>query len=173
MDVSILTMYFTRYGAVAIFVIVFLEYLNMPGFPAGIIMPLAGVMAAKGNISFGWVMVITVAAGLLGSLILYWMGLKGGKLFLRAYIRRFPKHEPALRKNMEWVREKGCMGVFLAKLMPMIRTLVSIPAGVLQMPLDKYIISSTLGIFVWNFFFVGAGYVMGDSVFTLLERMTL
>ena len=67
MDLSILTMYFTRYGAVAIFVIVFLEYLNMPGFPAGIIMPLAGVMASKGNIGFGWVMVITVAAGLLGS----------------------------------------------------------------------------------------------------------
>ena len=168
MDLSILTMYFTRYGVVAIFVIVFLEYLNMPGFPAGIIMPLAGVMASKGNIGFGWVMVITVAAGLLGSLLLYCLGLKGGKVFLGAYIRRFPKHEPALKRTMEWVREKGCRGVFLAKLMPMIRTVVSIPAGVLQMPLDKYIISSTLGIFVWNFIFVGAGYVLGDSVFTIL-----
>ncbi len=171
MDLSALTMYFNQYGAVAIFVIVFLEYLNMPGFPAGIIMPLAGVMAARGDIGFGWVMVITVAAGLLGSLLLYFMGLKGGGVFLRAYIRRFPKQEPALRRNMEWVKEKGCRGVFFAKLIPMVRTLVSIPAGVLQMPLDKYIVSSTLGIFVWNFVFVGAGYVLGDSVFELLERI--
>ena len=69
MDLATLTFYFTKYGAIAIFVIVFLEYLNLPGFPAGIIMPLSGIMAAKGNIHFFWVMVITVAAGLLGSLL--------------------------------------------------------------------------------------------------------
>ena len=56
MDLGTLTYYFTRYGAIAIFVIVFLEYLNLPGFPAGIIMPLSGIMAAKGNIHFFWVM---------------------------------------------------------------------------------------------------------------------
>ncbi len=173
MDLSSLTVYFTQYGAVAIFVIVFLEYLNLPGFPAGIIMPLSGVMAAKGNISFGWVMVITVAAGLAGSLLLYLLGLKGGQVFLKAYVRRFPKQEEALHRNMEWVKKKGCMGVFLAKLIPMLRTIVSIPAGVLQMPLDKYVFSSTLGIFVWNFFFVGAGYLLGDSVFELLEKIPL
>ncbi len=173
MDISTLTMYFTQYGAVAIFVIVFLEYLNLPGFPAGIIMPLAGVMAAKGNIHFGWVMVITVAAGLAGSLLLYFLGLKGGQIFLRNYIRRFPNQEPGLRRNMEWVREKGCMGVFLAKLIPMLRTIVSIPAGVLQMPLGRYVLSSTMGIAVWNFVFVGAGYLLGDSVFELLEKTPL
>ena len=62
MDLSSITYYFTRYGAIAIFVIVFLEYLNLPGFPAGIIMPLSGIMAAKGNINFFWVMAITLAA---------------------------------------------------------------------------------------------------------------
>ena len=49
MDLSTITLYFTRYGAIAIFVIVFLEYLNLPGFPAGIIMPLSGIMAARGE----------------------------------------------------------------------------------------------------------------------------
>ena len=61
MTIEIVMQYFTRYGAVAIFVIVLLEYLNLPGFPAGIIMPLSGVMAAKGNIHFFWVMVISVS----------------------------------------------------------------------------------------------------------------
>lgn len=168
MDLNVLTYYFTRYGAVAIFVIVFLEYLNLPGFPAGIIMPLSGIMAAKGNINFAWVMVITVAAGLLGSLLLYGLGRKGGQVFLNAYTRRFPKQKEPLEKNLEWIRKKGCMGVFLGKLLPMIRTIVSIPAGVIQMDLGKYVVSSTCGIFIWNFVFVGLGYVMGDKVFELL-----
>lgn len=168
MDLSTLTLYFTRYGAIAIFVIVFLEYLNLPGFPAGIIMPLSGIMAAKGNINFFWVMVITVAAGLAGSLALYVLGWKGGELFLKAYIKKFPKQRETLEKNLEWVRQKGCIGVFVGKLLPMIRTIVSIPAGVIKMNLAKYIISSTCGILIWNFVFVGAGYVMGEKVFQML-----
>lgn len=169
MDLSTVTYYFTRYGAIAIFVIVFLEYLNLPGFPAGIIMPLSGIMAARGNIPFVWVMVITVAAGLLGSLLLYGIGRKGGEVFLNAYTRRFPKQKEALQKNLEWVRKKGCAGVFVGKLLPMIRTLISIPAGVVRMDLLKYIVSSTCGIFIWNLVFVGAGYVLGDKVFEMLQ----
>lgn len=165
MDLAALTMYFTKYGAAAIFVIVMLEYLNLPGFPAGVIMPLAGVMAAKGNISFGWVMVITVCAGLTGSLILYFLGWKGGELFMERYLRKFPKQREKIEGYLEWVNRHGCIGVFVAKLIPMIRTLVSIPAGVLQMNLGKYVISSTMGIFVWNLVFVGAGYLLGDQIF--------
>ncbi len=168
MDITTLTLYFTKYGAIAIFIIVFLEYLNLPGFPAGIIMPLSGIMAARGNISFAWVMVITVAAGLLGSLLLYALGWKGGELFLNAYTKRFPKQKDAIEKNLEWVRKKGCAGVFVGKLLPMIRTLISIPAGVVRMAPSKYIFSSVCGIFIWNFVFVGAGYVLGDQVFRIL-----
>lgn len=171
MDLTTLTFYFTQYGAIAIFVIVLLEYLNLPGFPAGIIMPLSGVMAAKGNINFILVMVITVAAGLTGSLALYFLGRKGGDLFLNAYTKRFPKQKEVIMKNLNWVNEKGFVGVFVAKLLPMVRTIVSIPAGVLKMNLTKYIVSSTLGIFIWNFVFVGAGYVLGDKVFEILGSL--
>lgn len=165
MDLTELTLYFTQYGVLAIFVVVFLEYLNLPGFPAGVIMPFSGVMAAKGNVGFVTVMLVTVAAGLLGSLVLYLLGRKGGGAFLKAYGKRFPKQQEVLNKNLEWVRQRGCTGVFLAKLIPMVRTLVSIPAGVLQMNLWKYTLSSALGITVWNFVFVGAGYVLGEEVF--------
>lgn len=171
MDLSTITLYFTKYGAIAIFVIVLLEYMNLPGFPAGIIMPLSGIMAAKGNIHFFWVMVITVSAGLLGSLLLYGLGRNGGEVFLKAYTKKFPKQKEALDKNMEWIRKKGSLGVFLGKLLPMVRTIVSIPAGVVKMDITKYVISSTCGIFIWNFIFVGAGYLMGDKVFRLLGVM--
>lgn len=168
MDFETISYYLTEFGAIAIFVIVLLEYLNLPGFPAGVIMPMAGIMAARGNLSFLSVMILTVLAGLIGSLGLYLLGHKGGEVFLNAYLRRFPKHRETIEKNMDWIRRKGCMGVFLGKLLPMVRTLISIPAGVVRMNLAKYTLSSLGGIIIWNFVFVGAGYICGDSVFTLL-----
>lgn len=171
MDAAALTMYFTQYGGIAIFVIVFLEYLNLPGFPAGIIMPLAGLMAARGELPFLWVMAITVAAGLLGSLLLYFIGQKGGWLVMKLYLKHFPNQEEALQKSLDWVRLHGATGLFVAKLIPMLRTLISIPAGVMQMPLLSYIVSSTLGIAVWNLIFVGAGYLMGEQIFQWLDKL--
>jgi membrane protein DedA with SNARE-associated domain len=165
---DVIMQYFARYGGIAIFVIVLLEYLNLPGFPAGVIMPLAGMWAAKGNIRFIPALIITVAAGLLGSLILYFLGYKGGELFLQKYLDKFPRQRKAIEDKLEWVRQKGSVGIFISKLIPMIRTLVSIPAGISKMNLVQYTVSSTLGIFVWNLFFVGAGYYLGDAVLKLL-----
>lgn len=169
MSIDILIDYFTRYGAAAIFVIVLLEYMNMPGFPAGVIMPLAGVWAAHGKIHFGIALLITIAAGLTGSWILYLLGYKGGELFLDKCLNKFPKQREKIEDKFEMVRQKGCFGIFLAKLIPMIRTLISIPAGVMKMDFWKYTISSMLGIAVWNLFFVGAGYFLGDAVFRYIK----
>ncbi len=168
MTLDTLTFYFTTYGGIAIFIIVLLEYMNMPGFPAGVIMPLAGVWAAKGNIHFAVVMLITLAAGVLGSWILYFLGRMGGNLLLEKYVRKFPKQRVAIERNFDLIREKGFFGIFLSKLLPMVRTLISIPAGVLKMNFMKYTISSALGVFLWNLVFVGAGYLLGDTVFAYL-----
>lgn len=168
MTMELIMQYFARYGGIAIFVIVLLEYLNLPGFPAGVIMPLAGLWAARGNIRFLPALAITVAAGLTGSMILYYLGYKGGELFLQKYLNKFPKQRPAIEKKLAWIRNKGSVGIFISKLVPMVRTLVSIPAGVSKMNLVQYTISSTLGIFVWNLFFVGAGYYLGDAVLSYL-----
>lgn len=169
MNLTVLTEYFTEYGLAAVFVIVLLEYLNLPGFPAGIIMPLAGIMAARGRIDFMVTLFVTVLAGLIGSWVLYLLGWKGGEVFLGFYMRKFPKQRKPLERNMEWLKKNGCIGVFWAKLIPMLRTLISIPAGVIKMDFAKYTISSALGIFLWNLVFVGAGYVCGDAVFTLFS----
>ena len=100
--------------------------------------------------------------------ILYFFGRFGGDVFLKVYVKKFPKQQKAIDRNFEMIRQKGCAGIFISKLIPMVRTLISIPAGVLHIDFMKYTISSALGIFVWNFFFVGAGYLMGNKVFELL-----
>ena len=106
MNTELITNYFEIYGGLAIFVVVLLEYMNLPGFPAGIIMPLAGVYAAHGGLSLFSTIAISVAAGEIGSWILYFLGMYGGNAFLKVYLRKFPKHEPAINhtfymKNMD------------------------------------------------------------------------
>ena len=129
MSLETITICFTRYGAVAIFIIVLLEYMNLPGFPAGVIMPLSGAWAAKGNIDFPMFLLITLSAGLLGSRILYAFGRIGGSILLEKYLQKFPKHREPIEKNFEMIRQRGFFGIFISKLIPMVRTIVSIPAS--------------------------------------------
>lgn len=168
MNADLIMHYLRTYGSIAIFIIVLLEYMNLPGFPAGVIMPLAGVWAAKGEMNFFIALAITVAAGLTGSMILYWLGRFGGELFLTKYFTHFPNQRKVIEDKMEFLRQKGSVGIFISKLLPMVRTLISIPAGIIHMNLRKYIISSTLGIIVWNFIFVGAGYFLSDMVMKMI-----
>ncbi len=168
MSIQNLTSYFLQYGAFFIYLIVLLEYLNLPGFPAGVIMPLAGIWAARGAISFQLALLLSVAAGLTGSWALYLLGRFGGGKVLDFYFKKFPKHKPVIEDKMEFLRQKGCIGVFVSKLLPMVRTLISIPAGMVKMDFVKYTVSSLCGIFLWNLAFVGAGYFFGDAAINFL-----
>ena len=168
MNIQELTEYFLKYGAFFIYLIVFLEYLNLPGFPAGLIMPLSGIWAARGEISFPLVMLLTLAAGLTGSWLLYFLGRLGGPKVMEFYFRKFPKQKAVIEDKMKFLREKGCAGVFVSKLIPVARTLISIPAGMVKMNFTKYTLSSACGVFLWNLAFVGAGYFLGEPALDLL-----
>ena len=107
MNIQTLTQYFLEYGAFFIYLIVLLEYMNLPGFPAGLIMPLAGIWAAKGEISFPIVMLLSVFAGLTGSWLLYFLGRLGGPKVMGFYFKKFPKHQAVIEEKMDMLREKG------------------------------------------------------------------
>lgn len=169
MSIQTLTDYFIQYGAFFIYLIVLLEYMNLPGFPAGVIMPLSGIWAAKGEISFPAVMVLTVAAGLTGSWLLYLLGRLGGSKAMGFYFKKFPKQQAVIEEKIEFLGEKGGIGVFVSKLLPMVRTLISIPAGMVKMDFVKYTVSSLCGIFLWNLAFVGAGYFFGEAAVNFLS----
>ena len=87
----------------------------------------------------------------------------GGGKVMEFYFKKFPKHRPVIEEKMAFLREKGGTGVFVSKLLPMVRTLISIPAGMVKMNFTKYTVSSACGIFLWNLAFVGAGYFFGDA----------
>ncbi|MGL4773178.1 MAG: DedA family protein, partial [Clostridium sp.] len=114
--------------------------------------------------SFILVLIISVLAGLVGSWGLYFVGRGFGGVLLKKYMEKFPKQKEIINKNVEKLQEKGCIWVFISKLLPMVRTIISIPAGLLKMNFLKYTLSSAIGVLIWNFVFVGAGYYFGEGI---------
>lgn len=100
MDIDAVLNYFATYGLTLLFVIVFLEYLNLPGLPAGIIMPAAGILASRNNQSIVLVVFISVVAGVLGSIVLYLIGYYGGAILLDKLGLKFPKIQPTIRNKI-------------------------------------------------------------------------
>ncbi len=164
MDYNTVMEYLRSYGAVAIMVIVFLEYLNLPGFPAGVVMPLAGFWASHGGISFAAVMGLSILAGLMGSWVLYFVGRAFGAPLLDHWKKKFPRQKPVIDRALQFVQKRGYWGLFIGKLIPVLRTLVPIPAGVIRMDFARYTVFSAMGVAVWNLAFVGAGYFFGQVV---------
>ena len=154
-----------NYGLIFMFIIVFMEYLNLPGFPSGIIMPAVGIWCTKSDTSFLVALSISVAAGVLGSLILYYVGKYGGRPLLEKLYNKYPKTAPKLKEIERGMIDKGSWTVFISKLIPVVRTLVGFPAGAVKMNIFKYVISSAFGIVVWNFLFMISGRFMGDIIF--------
>ncbi len=164
MEFQMILNYFSQYGLIFLFIIVFLEYLNLPGLPAGIIMPAAGMLIANGEMNFFVAIIISVVAGVLGSVSLYMIGRYGGVKLLDKYLKKFPKQKPYVDNIAMRVKERGNFGVFISKLIPVARTLVSIPAGVFKLNFLSFVVYSALGIFFWNTAFISAGYFLGDII---------
>lgn len=161
MTIDTLLEYFTRYGQWILFLIVFLEYLNLPGLPAGIIMPAAGILISRSQMNFISALIVSVIAGLLGSIVLYYLGKFLGKPIIDKLQCKYPKMKKAVDKTYTYVNKYGDKGVLVARVIPVARTIISIVAGVFNINFFKYLIYSTIGITMWNLAFIYAGYAFG------------
>lgn len=161
---EIVWQYFAAYGYYFLFLIVFLEYLNLPGLPAGIIMPAVGILIARGGGNFIFSLLVSVVAGLLGSSVLYLLGFFLDNLVIKKFYRRYPKMQPAFDKTAGYVERYGDKGVFIARLIPVARTLISLAAGVFQINFKRFLLYSSGGIAIWNFVFIFAGYAFGEAI---------
>ncbi|WP_053984312.1 DedA family protein [Niameybacter massiliensis] len=156
--------YMQDYGIIFLFIIVYLEYLNLPGLPAGIIMPAAGFLVATSNINFIYALVISVIAGMLGSYSLYALGYYIGSPVVDKVYNKFKKSRPAIDKSFGYLDKYGNKGVFISRLIPVARTLISLVAGTGKMKVWSFTIYSIGGIAIWNCGFILAGYIMGIVV---------
>ncbi|HCL03080.1 MAG TPA: alkaline phosphatase [Lachnoclostridium phytofermentans] len=151
-----------NYGLWIVFFVVLLEYLNLPGFPAGVILPFAGAWSAS-HCDFIVAFLVTVVAGILGSILLYYLGRFGGEKLIRFFTGKSPKLKAKMEQLNKKIESKGAYAVFISKLIPVVRTLIGIPAGALRMNLTQYIVASTLGIIIWNGALFSFGYFIGGG----------
>jgi membrane protein DedA with SNARE-associated domain len=135
-----------------------------PPVPSELVLPLAGYTASQGH--YGLVPAILWATGgsLAGALLLYWLGAAWGLERTCALADRIPlMHAEDVRKAVAWFGSHGRAAVFLGRLVPGVRSLVSIPAGIDRMPLATFCLYTTAGSLLWNAALILAGYELGEQ----------
>lgn len=157
--------YMSEYGTVFLFVIVFLEYMNLPGLPAGIIMPAAGLLVARNSMHFSMALILSVVAGLLGSYVLYGIGYYVGHPLLDKVYQRYEKLQSPINKTVGYMDKYGNRGLLISRLIPVARTLIALVVGTTRMKLVPFTVYSILGITVWNATLITTGYVIGRLAF--------
>jgi len=128
---------------------------SLPGHPAPLNFLVVGLMGTLGN--------------LVGSLIAYWVGRTGGRPLIQRWGRYIFMRERELVRAEAWFGEHGETAVFVSRLLPVVRTFISLPAGVAEMPLGRFTLYTFAGCLPWTFALAGVGYALG-SRWATVER---
>ena len=159
-NVNLVVEYILKYGIIFLFFIVYLEYLNLPGLPGGVILPAIGVLIANNEYSFFGMFIISVLAGVLGSISLYYVG----NPLLEWIKKKFPKAKGSIDKAFDFSKRFGSKGVFVCRLLPVVRTIVSLISGTVKEDIVEFTIYSTFGIAIWNLVFIFGGYITSKAL---------
>jgi membrane protein DedA with SNARE-associated domain len=155
-----------RLGYVGIAVLVALENV-FPPIPSEVILPLAGFLAGQGRFWLPAAVLAATLGSLAGALVLYAVGHYFGEDRIRRLVRRYGKWFTVSERDLDraegWFDRHGGAVVFFGRLVPIIRSLVSIPAGVRRMPLGRFLLYTALGSTLWNGALIGAGWLLGDN----------
>ncbi len=149
-------------GEIGIFLLMLLESANIP-IPSEVTMPFAGFLASSGKFSF-WIVVLVGALGnLVGSLISYWIGLKGGRPFLERHGKYFFVNIKDLEKGDRAFKNHGLKIAFWSRLLPVVRTFISLPAGINRASLKGFALYTFLGSFIWSALLAYVGFWAGEN----------
>lgn len=155
-----------RLGAVGVALLIILENV-FPPIPSEIVLPFAGFVAQRGDGSVVVMIVAATVGAVIGALILYYVAALIGPVRLGVFIAKFGKWfgvKPAdLTRAEQWFDRHAVAAVLLGRCVPLIRSVVSVPAGFRRMPLVPFIAYTALGSAVWNTALIGAGAVLGNQ----------
>jgi membrane protein DedA with SNARE-associated domain len=158
------TAIFDRLGYLGVFLLMLAENV-FPPIPSEVVMPLAGYAAARGSVSLAGVIVAGVLGSLAGAAFWFWIGARFGLERLRraaaSHGRWLTIAPPDVDRSVRWFDRHGRMAVLFGRLVPAVRTLISVPAGVLGMPLAQFALYTTVGTAVWTTALAWAGHALG------------
>ncbi|WP_277585247.1 DedA family protein [Psychrobacillus antarcticus] len=154
------------YGYLGIFLLIALENI-FPPIPSEVILTLGGFMTTTTHMTIFWVIVVSTIGSVVGAVILYWIGLQLNVERLEKIVDRWghilritPKD---IRKSNDWFHKFGVWTVFFGRLVPLIRSLISIPAGMSRMNMGIFLLLTTIGSLIWNTILVCVGAAVGAS----------
>lgn len=154
-------------SATAYWGIVFLMVVEnvFPPIPSEVIMPLAGFMATQGHLAMLGVILAGTVGSVLGAVPLYYLGRTIGEERLKGYADRHGRWLTVSREDLDsakqWFARHGARAVLLCRLVPGVRSLISIPAGIAGMPLAPFLLFTTIGAGLWTALLAYAGYWLG------------
>jgi len=152
---------FGAWGWVAVFILMVLESACIP-VPSEAIMPFAGFVVSEGKMSLFAIVAAGVAGNLVGSWIAYWIGLYGGRPFIDKYGKYVLLRHHHLDLAESWFDRWGAPTVFFSRCLPIVRTFISLPAGMARMPFWKFTLYTTLGCVPWVFMLGYVGVKLGE-----------
>ncbi|WP_256104345.1 DedA family protein [Streptomyces sp. ODS05-4] len=135
-----------------------------PPLPSEVILPLAGFASATGKMNLIAALIWTTAGSVVGALALYGVGALLGRDRTVAIAGKLPLVKVSdIEKTEAWFGRHGTKAVFFGRMVPIFRSLISVPAGVERMPIPMFLLLTTLGSALWNTIFILAGYLLGDN----------
>ncbi|WP_330176035.1 DedA family protein [Streptomyces sp. NBC_01498] len=135
-----------------------------PPLPSEVILPLAGFAAGAGKMGLLAAVLWTTAGSVVGALALYGLGAWLGRERTIALASKVPLVKASdIEKSEDWFARHGTKAVFFGRMVPVFRSLISVPAGVERMPLPVFLGLTTLGSAIWNTAFIMAGYLLGEN----------
>lgn len=156
----------STWGYGAVFVLMTLESALIP-IPSEVTMPFAGFLVGLGKLNFWLVVLVGSLANLSGSLLAYFLGYWGQEKFVRQLVKKYGKFLLITYDEVEtaerWFRQKGELIAFGSRLLPVVRTFISLPAGFSQMNVFKFSIYTFLGAFIWSAVLTYLGVILGEN----------
>ena len=153
-------------GYLGVGFLMFLETI-FPPIPSEVIMPVAGVAAAKGQMALPWVIASGTAGAMLGNTVWYLAARALGIIRLRPMIEKHGRWLTVNWREVEraerWFRDYGTFFVFLGRMLPTVRSLVSVPAGLLKMRFKSFLVASTVGTAGWTAMLAYAGFKLREN----------
>lgn len=153
-------------GYLGIFALMTAESALIP-IPSEITMPFAGFLASRGQLSLVAIIITGTIANLAGSYIAYYIGYVLEETVLMNLIKKYGKFillsEHDYQRANKWFAKYGDKIIFISRLLPGVRTVISLPAGVFEMDLKKFTIYTILGCLIWSTFLAYVGYIMGEN----------
>ncbi len=162
-------------GYTGVFILMALESMIAP-VPSELVMPFVGFLASRGTFNL-WIAVFVSGIGsLFGSLLSYWIGRKYGRDFVLRYGKFLLIDSYHLQQTEKWFKHNGEKTIFIGRFIPVVRHLISVPAGIGKMNLGKFCAYTFAGAIIWNLILAVLGLWLGENwqvVHAYLEPITI